>query len=161
MIFYFHRSSITRLSVENKAQRSKEESSQERDLLLHKTIEERKGELESPDVEAKPFQKDDTNNAVTSRAPGYSPPHLEDRMTRKTLTVVNADGELEEIHPWRRPASLRVRPTFNSENVQHGHGSGLLHGGNQATSNKLSPGGIKEEDDVQLRRVHSFESDEK
>lgn len=149
--------------MENKAQRSKEESSQERDLLLHKTIEERKGELESPDVEAKPFHnKDaDTNNSVTSsRAPGYSPPHLEDRMTRKTLTVVNADGELEEIHPWRRPASLRVRPTFNSENVQ-GHGSGLLHGGNQATSNKLSPGGIKEEDDVQLRRVHSFESDEK
>ena len=55
-----------------------------------------------------------------------------------------------QIHPWRRPASLRVRPTFNSE-----------HGGHSGNSNKLSPAGIKEEDDVQLRRVHSFESDEK
>merc|ERR1711976_479552 len=44
------RSSITRLSVDDKVQRSKEVSSQERDLL-HKTIVERKGELESPDVE--------------------------------------------------------------------------------------------------------------
>ena len=43
IIFLFHRSSITRLSVDDKAQRSKEVSSQERDLLLHKTIEERKG----------------------------------------------------------------------------------------------------------------------
>jgi len=153
------RSSITRLSVDDKAQRSKEVSSQERDLLLHKTIEERKGELESPDVEAKPFSnsilhKTDTSdqNNPTSRAPGYSPPHLEERTPRKTLTVVNADGELEEIHPWRRPASLRVRPTFNSENAS---------GGNSGSSNKLSPAGIKEEDDVQLRRVHSFESDEK
>jgi len=154
------RSSITRLSVDDKAQRSKEVSSQERDLLLHKTIEERKGELESPDVETKPFSnsilhKGDSSdqNNPTSRAPGYSPPHLEERTPRKTLTVVNADGELEEIHPWRRPASLRVRPTFNSENA------GV--GGNSGSSNKLSPAGIKEEDDVQLRRVHSFESDEK
>ena len=80
--------------MDDKAQRSKEVSSQERDLLLHKTIEERKGELESPDVETKPFNKDDNN---PSRAPGYSPPHLEERTTRKTLTVVNADGELEEV----------------------------------------------------------------
>ena len=56
-----------------------------------------------------------------------------------------------QIHPWRRPASLRVRPTFNSENASSGNSGG----------NKLSPAGIKEEDDVQLRRVHSFESDEK
>jgi len=151
-------SSITRLSVDDKAQRSKEVSSQERDLLLHKTIEERKGELESPDVETKPFSnsilhKTEDQNNPTSRAPGYSPPHLEERTPRKTLTVVNADGELEEIHPWRRPASLRVRPTFNSENA------GV--GGNSDPRNKLSPAGIKEEDDVQLRRVHSFESDEK
>jgi len=154
------RSSITRLSVDDKAERSKAVSSQERDLLLHKTIEERKGELDSPDVEAKSFanhsilHKADTSdqNNPTSRAPGYSPPHLEERTPRKTLTVVNADGELEEIHPWRRPASLRVRPTFNSENAS---------GSNSGTSNKLSPAGIKEEDDVQLRRVHSFESDEK
>jgi len=153
-------SSITRLSVDDKAERSKAVSSQERDLLLHKTIEERKGELDSPDVEAKSFanhsilHKADTSdqNNPTSRAPGYSPPHLEERTPRKTLTVVNADGELEEIHPWRRPASLRVRPTFNSENAT---------GANSGTSNKLSPAGIKEEDDVQLRRVHSFESDEK
>jgi len=158
------RSSITRLSVDDKAQRSKEVSSQERDLLLHKTIEERKGELESPDVEAKPFsnsilhnktnladQSGSDNNPSVTRAPGYSPPHLEERTPRKTLTVVNADGELEEIHPWRRPASLRVRPTFNSENASSGNSGG----------NKLSPAGIKEEDDVQLRRVHSFESDEK
>ena len=70
-------------------------SSQERDLL-HKTIVERKGELESPDVEVKPFTKDDNNQ--TSRAlPGYSPPHLEEKTNRKTLTVVNADGELEEV----------------------------------------------------------------
>ena len=39
----FFRSSITRLSVDDKAERSKAVSSQERDLLLHKTIEERKG----------------------------------------------------------------------------------------------------------------------
>jgi len=154
------RSSITRLSVDDKAERSKAVSSSERDILLHKTIEERKGELDSPDVEAKSFanhsilHKADTSdqNNPTSRAPGYSPPHLEERTPRKTLTVVNADGELEEIHPWRRPASLRVRPTFNSENTS---------GANSGTSNKLSPAGIKEEDDVQLRRVHSFESDEK
>ena len=144
-IDFYSRSSITRLSVDDKVQRSKDVSSQERDLL-HKTIVERKGELESPDVEVKPFTKDDNNQ--TSRAlPGYSPPHLEEKTNRKTLTVVNADGELEEIHPWRRPASLRVRSTFNSENTSSG--------------NKLSPAGIKEEDDVQLRRVHSFESDEK
>ena len=89
------RSSITRLSVDDKVQRSKDVSSQERDLL-HKTIVERKGELESPDVEVKPFTKDDNNQ--TSRAlPGYSPPHLEEKTNRKTLTVVNADGELEEV----------------------------------------------------------------
>jgi hypothetical protein len=34
----FDRSSITRLSVDDKALRTKEVSSQERDLLLHKTI---------------------------------------------------------------------------------------------------------------------------
>ena len=96
--------------MDDKAQRSKEVSSQERDLLLHKTIEERKGELESPDVEAKPFsnsilhnktnladQSGSDNNPSVTRAPGYSPPHLEERTPRKTLTVVNADGELEEV----------------------------------------------------------------
>ena len=67
------------------------------------------GELDSPDVEAKSFanhsilHKADTSdqNNPTSRAPGYSPPHLEERTPRKTLTVVNADGELEEVkcHP--------------------------------------------------------------
>ena len=82
--------------MDDKAQRSKEVSSQERDLLLHKTIEERKGELESPDVEVKPFTKDD-NNQSGRALPGYSPPHLEERSNRKTLTVVNADGELEEV----------------------------------------------------------------
>merc|ERR1719468_1269840 len=131
------RSSITRLSVDDKAQRSKDVSSQERDLLLHKTIEERKGELESPDVEVKPFHRDHDQNNPSTRAPGYSPPHLEEKTPRKTLTVVNADGELEEIHPWRRPASLRVRPTFNSEHAGRDH-SGL-------SNNKLSPAGIKEE----------------
>ena len=30
-----------------------------------------------------------------------------------------------QIHPWRRPASLRVRPTFNSENAS-GSNSGKL-----------------------------------
>ena len=43
LFFVFSRSSITRLSVDDKAERSKAVSSQERDLLLHKTIEERKG----------------------------------------------------------------------------------------------------------------------
>ena len=64
------------------------------------------GELDSPDVEAKSFanhsilHKADTSdqNNPTSRAPGYSPPHLEERTPRKTLTVVNADGELEEVN---------------------------------------------------------------
>jgi len=149
-------SSITRLSVDDKAQRSKEESERERNLLLHKTIEERKAELESPDVESKPLIKDSnhpdhSSPSIPAKAPGYSPPHLDERTPRKTLTVVNAEGELEEIHPWRRPASLRVRPTFNSE----------YSGSHSGNSNKLSPAGIKEEDDVQLRRVHSFESDEK
>ena len=96
--------------MDDKAQRSKEVSSQERDLLLHKTIEERKGELESPDVETKPFNKDDNN---PSRAPGYSPPHLEERTTRKTLTVVNADGELEEVLEIpSEPPSLRLETSF-------------------------------------------------
>ena len=66
------------------------------------------GELDSPDVEAKSFanhsilHKADTSdqNNPTSRAPGYSPPHLEERTPRKTLTVVNADGELEEVNFW-------------------------------------------------------------
>ena len=43
MLFLFFRSSITRLSVDDKAERSKAVSSSERDILLHKTIEERKG----------------------------------------------------------------------------------------------------------------------
>ena len=96
------RSSITRLSVDDKAQRSKEESERERNLLLHKTIEERKAELESPDVESKPLIKDNTNPdhsspSIPAKAPGYSPPHLDERTPRKTLTVVNAEGELEEV----------------------------------------------------------------
>ena len=45
-----------------------------------------------------------------------------------------------QVHPWR-VGSLRSRPGISS------------------TIAKLSPS--KEEDDVQLRRVHSFESDEK
>ena len=92
------RSSITRLSVDDKAQRSKEESSQERNLLLHKTIEERKTELESPDVEVKPMIKDtDHSTSIPAKAPGYSPPHLDDKRSGKTLTVVNNDGDLEEV----------------------------------------------------------------
>ena len=89
------RSSITRLSVDDKAQRSKEVSTQERDLLLNKTIEERKHELESPDVEVKPIVPKE--ESISKAAPGYSPPHLEERTPRKTLTVVNAEGELEEV----------------------------------------------------------------
>jgi hypothetical protein len=60
-----------------------------------------------------------------------------------------AQTNQDEVHPWRRPASLRTRPTpsaFSSTST--------------ASSNKLSPK-VNEEDDVQLRRVHSFESDEK
>jgi hypothetical protein len=49
-----------------------------------------------------------------------------------------------QVHPWRRPASLRARPISTVA---------------AAVLSKLSPS--KEEDDVQLRRVHSFESDEK
>ena len=53
-------------------------------------------------METKPFSnsilhKTEDQNNPTSRAPGYSPPHLEERTPRKTLTVVNADGELEEV----------------------------------------------------------------
>jgi hypothetical protein len=157
MLIYF-RSSITRLSVDDKAQRSKEVSTQERDLLLHKTIESNQDRtktesLESPDVEYKPLfvTKDDLTG---TKAPGYSPPHLEERTPRKTLTVVNAEGELEEIHPWRRPASLRVRPTFNSDSL------GVVTSTGGGSASKLSPA-KEEQEDVQLRRVHSFESDEK
>ena len=36
-------------------------------------------------------------SSIPAKAPGYSPPHLDERTPRKTLTVVNAEGELEEV----------------------------------------------------------------
>ena len=104
------------MSVDDKAQRSKDVSSQERDLLLHKTIEERKGELESPDVEVKPFHRDHDQNNPSTRAPGYSPPHLEEKTPRKTLTVVNADGELEEVGNVALLCVCEVRKIFSTSN---------------------------------------------
>jgi len=58
-----------------------------------------------------------------------------------------------QVHPWRRPASLRARPTSSAY-------------GSNNNNNKLSPSSkpatIDEgSEDVHLRRVHSFESDEK
>ena len=58
--------------------------------------------LQSPDVESKPLIKDSnhpdhSSPSIPAKAPGYSPPHLDERTPRKTLTVVNAEGELEEV----------------------------------------------------------------
>jgi len=75
------------------------------------------------------------------RAPGYSPPIFEDKKS-------NIENENQEVHPWRRPASLRVRPTTTLDPTP-----------SQTMTNRLSPN--NSEDDVTLRRVHSFESDEK
>ncbi len=110
--------------MDDKAQRSKDVSTQERDLLMHKsivseTIQESTGittarltsrlnnqnqnldSLESPTSEKattptiKTLSSEDPSS--NKSAPGYSPPTLDDRLARKTLTVVNADGELEEV----------------------------------------------------------------
>ena len=62
-------------------------------------------------------------------APGFLPPHPE-----------STQGK-EDAAPWRRPGSLRARPTTAS-----------VAGG------KLSPSA---EDAVTVRRAHSFGSDEK
>ena len=54
--------------------------------------------MESPDVEVKPMIKDaDHSTSIPAKAPGYSPPHLDDKRSGKTLTVVNNDGDLEEV----------------------------------------------------------------
>eukprot|EP00094_Tigriopus_californicus_P006048 TCALIF_05825-PA protein Name:"Similar to PPP1R12B Protein phosphatase 1 regulatory subunit 12B (Homo sapiens)" AED:0.04 eAED:0.04 QI:0/0.71/0.62/0.87/0.71/0.87/8/0/588 len=63
-------------------------------------------------------------------------------ISKKTVDEANDNSD---NYPWRRPASLRARTTNT--------------GSSSVTSSKLSPS--KEEEDVQLRRVHSFESDEK
>lgn len=153
------RSSITRLSVDDKALRTKEVSSQERDLLLHKalvpeTIPEKK-DLVTTFLVTTPSEdktrSDDFSRRDESgiRAPGYSPPTFED----KKVTIETENAEFEgQVHPWRRPASLRVRTTTTLDPATSGSGSGT-------SSSRLSPN--KTEDDVTLRRVHSFESDEK
>ncbi len=63
-----------------------------------------------------------------------------------------------QVHPWRRPASLRARPTSAAI-------GSVASSASSAAENKLSPNNNNnnknELEEVQLRRVHSFESDEK
>jgi len=152
------RSSITRISLEDKDLRSKEVSKQERDILVNKagilaeTIQEsaahRHGsdsdsdtakrnranhlDLGIPKIVTTP-SKEDSGGGGAASSDRSSPPD-----GKKSKTFNATDNE--EVHPWR-VGSLRSRPGISS------------------TIAKLSPS--KEEDDVQLRRVHSFESDEK
>eukprot|EP00095_Tigriopus_kingsejongensis_P005319 maker-scaffold123_size333416-snap-gene-2.16 protein:Tk05319 transcript:maker-scaffold123_size333416-snap-gene-2.16-mRNA-1 annotation:"protein phosphatase 1 regulatory subunit 12a isoform x3" len=187
------RSSITRLSIDDKALRSKEVSSQERDLLLNKSplVSETIPEIQRPSDSDKESSADsdpgkkspddsfnddsdlsesekihaqtkaglkavskrnrsvlDSNTSSKTGVPritlskedGVKSSSIND-ISKKTTDPANADTN--DVYPWRRPASLRARPTTTTSSV----------------TSKLSPS--KEEEDVQLRRAHSFESDEK
>jgi len=132
------RSSITRLSYEDKISRSKE-------ATVKETIAEEKGTLDkdekSSDGKHRGGVSDSPGLLVTDEsgkesAPGFAPPHPD--------TGGAADKE-EVGASWRRPGSLRARPT-----------SGLT-AGNSGLSGKLSPS----TEDINLRRAHSFGSDDK
>jgi len=137
------RSSITRLSQQDKFHSTKE-------ATVKETIKEEKvnrlGDMNESDKESTDTSESVKLSSMSSgrsgldspgvvvtdsegkEAPGFLPPHLPDTKTG------------DENAPWRRPGSLRARP------------SGVSSGG------KLSP---SSEDLVTVRRAHSFGSDEK
>jgi len=121
------RSSITRLSYDDKLLRSKE-------ATVKETIAEEKASSSREDKTLESVNKGRdypgllvTDEGGKEAAPGFAPPQL-DSSTNK-----------EEVAPWRRPGSLRARPT------------------NSISSGKLSP---SIEEGI-VRRAHSFGSDDK
>lgn len=148
------RSSITRLSYDDKRSLAKEDLT--REGKVQETIKE--GKVSPPGVvinhhaESEKDTSSESESAKNNRrhgespsinvtdesgkeAPGYCPPHPETNQAKAG----------EEVASWRRPASLRGRPTIGS-------------GGLGQPTGKLSP---SETDPITLRRAYSFESDEK
>jgi len=131
------RSSITRLSYDDKILRSKE-------ATVKETIAEEKGsDKDEKSSDGGKHRVPDspgllvTDEAGKESAPGFAPPHPD------------TDGGKEEIAPWRRPGSLRSRPISS---LNSGGGSTA-----SAVSAKLSPS----TEDGMVRRAHSFGSDDK
>merc|ERR1719317_871340 len=131
------RSSITRLSQQDKEtikQQVKETIKEEKVTTSRDTNESDKDSSTDTSESAKASRTLDSPGVVVTdesgkEAPGFLPPHPE-----------SSQGK-DDSAPWRRPGSLRARPT----------NSGLSGG-------KLSP---STEDLVTVRRAHSFGSDEK
>merc|ERR1719320_1837365 len=131
------RSSITRLSQQDKEtikQQVKETIKEEKVTTSRDTNESDKDSSTDTSSPAKASRTLDSPGVVVTdesgkEAPGFLPPHPESNQGK------------DDSAPWRRPGSLRARPT----------NSGLSGG-------KLSP---STEDLVTVRRAHSFGSDEK
>eukprot|EP00092_Neocalanus_flemingeri_P058208 GFUD01069322.1.p1 GENE.GFUD01069322.1~~GFUD01069322.1.p1 ORF type:complete len:860 (-),score=222.78 GFUD01069322.1:825-3404(-) len=133
------RSSITRLSQQDKIHSTKEatvkETIKEEKVATSRDANESDKDSSTDTSESvKPSRTLDSPGVVVTdesgkEAPGFLPPHPETNQGK------------DDSAPWRRPGSLRARPT----------NSGL-------SSGKLSP---STEDLVTVRRAHSFGSDEK
>merc|ERR1712106_688318 len=133
------RSSITRLSQQDKIHSTKEATvketiKEEKVAASRDTNESDKDSSTDTSESVKPSRTLDSPGVVVTdesgkEAPGFLPPHPETHQGK------------DDSAPWRRPGSLRARPT----------NSGL-------SSGKLSP---STEDLVTVRRAHSFGSDEK
>merc|ERR1719186_2242160 len=133
------RSSITRLSQQDKIHSTKEATvnetiKEEKVAVSRDTNESDKDSSTDTSESVKPSRTLDSPGVVVTdesgkEAPGFLPPHPETHQGK------------DDSAPWRRPGSLRARPT----------NSGL-------SSGKLSP---STEDLVTVRRAHSFGSDEK
>jgi len=147
------RSSITRLSYDDKRSLAKEDLTREGKVqetikegkvsppgvvINHNTESEKDTSSESESAKNNRRHVDSPGLIVTDEsgkeAPGYCPPHPETNQAKAG----------EEVASWRRPASLRGRPVTGGQAGQ--------------PSGKLSP---SETDPVTLRRAYSFESDEK
>jgi len=139
------RSSITRLSQQEKVHSTKEitaketiKEEKERGTLGHDTAEsDRESNTDTSESARGTRTLDSPGVVVTDELgkeaqPNFLPPHPE----------ANQQGKDDTAAPWRRPGSLRARPTNSST----------------ASTGKLSP---SSEDMVTVRRAHSFGSDEK
>jgi len=152
------RSSITRLSQQDKHYSTKEATVKEtiKEEKVPSTSLENESDKDSTDTESDDLAEFSTVPLHTARiyqssiqskstrpqdspglivtdesgkeAPGFAPPHPESSQSKTTQ---------DDAAPWRRPGSLRARPT---------------------NSGKLSP---STDDPVTVRRAHSFGSDEK
>jgi len=138
------RSSITRLSQQEKVHSTKEitaketiKEEKERGTLGHDTAEsDRESNTDTSESARGTRTLDSPGVVVTDELgkeaqPNFLPPHPEANQ-----------GKDDTAAPWRRPGSLRARPTNSST----------------ASTGKLSP---SSEDMVTVRRAHSFGSDEK